>query len=65
MWWLLRMTTVTQPCCVTRCRASSNALAVSQTPGRRRPSQVTQAPVSRSTVCSPLMVIAPDSISSR
>ena len=53
MWWLRRMTTVAVPYCRARGMAVSMACAVSQTPGRRRPSQVRQGPVSRTTSGSP------------
>ena len=49
MWWLRRMTTATIPCWATRSIARAIALAVSQIPGNRRPSQVTAPPRSATT----------------
>ena len=44
MWWLRRMTTAAMPWAAARSTARSTARAASQTPGSRRPSQVTAAP---------------------
>ena len=55
MWWLRRMTTLAMPYRRARGTAVSMARAVSQTPGRRRPSQVRQGPVSRTISGSPAL----------
>lgn len=65
MWWLLRTTTQPVPSRSARAAASSTARAVSQTPQMRRPSQVRQAPLSRTTSGSPSSRISPRSASSR
>ena len=65
MWWLRRMTTVTTGCAASRSRAVAIARFTSQGPGRRRPSQVSAEPESRSVSGSPSRAMRPAAISSR
>jgi hypothetical protein len=59
MWWLRRMVTAARPRAAARSTARSTAWAVSHTPGKRRPSQVSAVPLSLTTSGAPVPVIRP------
>ena len=63
MWWLRRIATAPTPNASASSQALPTARAVSQIPGRRRPSQHAEAPREARTSGSPSTAISPDSTS--